>query len=274
MKRLAFRFDIDTHKCIKGGVPKLLAVSEKYDAPFTFFLNCGKSVSVVNSLESIFFERSKKEIEKTPQMMSAMKKLGLRDYMIAALINPNISNYKSQINELLAGDCEVGLHGGRNHAIWGNKMEWTEEGVRQEIIWGLERIKQFDPNFVVKGFASPEWNSPVFLPKILKEKGFSYIADLRCEGKEPINNKGELPAVGVNLLGEPGGVAFFENCRVRGLNDNDIVRKVMDSFDRLNTVILYDHPYYAGLNEIGCISKIIRSAKNEGIQICKLEELL
>lgn len=274
MKKLAFRFDVDTHKCIRDGVPRLLAVSYEQEVPFTFFLNCGKSISLIDSLKGMFHRESKRESSEKPEMMSAMQKLGMKDYLIAAFINPNISNYKTQIKQLFESNCEVGLHGGCNHAIWGSKTEWSEEAIRQEIVWGLEKMRRIKADFAPSGFASPEWNGPDFLPEILKKEGFSYYGDFRCLEQEPIKLDGILPIIGVNLLGEPGGVAFFENCRVRGLNDSAIVSMVMDSFDRLDTVILYDHPYYAGLNETGCIIKIIESAKSKGIQICKLEELI
>ena len=43
-KKVAFRFDVDTLKCIKYGVPKLVNISEKNNVSFTFFMNFGKSI--------------------------------------------------------------------------------------------------------------------------------------------------------------------------------------------------------------------------------------
>lgn len=117
VRRLAFRFDIDTHKCIRDGVPKLLDISRQYDVPFTFFLNAGKAVSILDSLKKLYSKKSS-SIEQY-EMMSAMQKLGKIDYMIAAFTNPKISDYKSQIKRLLISGCEVGLHGGKNHSLWG-----------------------------------------------------------------------------------------------------------------------------------------------------------
>lgn len=97
-------------------------ISRQYDVAFTFFLNMGRSISVINSLKDIFLDKKSKSYEAEPQMMSAMQKLGKADYMIAALINPKISSYKLQIKELLESECEIGLHGGRNHAAWGGTL--------------------------------------------------------------------------------------------------------------------------------------------------------
>lgn len=273
MKRLIFRFDIDTHKCIRDGVPRLLDISSQYDVPFTFFLNAGKAVSILDSLKRLNLKKSS-SIEQC-EMMSAMQKLGKTDYMMAAFINPRVSAYKPQIKQLLTSGCEVGLHGGRNHSLWGGNSDcWTIERVREELKWALSTLRKIEPHFGPKGFASPEWNSPESLPEILKELGFSYYADLRCLRQEPVKMGGTLPLIGVNLLGEPGGVAFFENCRVRNLTDDEIVHTVFDLFCELDTVILYDHPYYAGLNEEECICRLIETAKDNKILICKLEELL
>jgi Polysaccharide deacetylase. len=269
VRRLAFRFDIDTHKCIRDGVPKLLDISRQYDVPFTFFLNAGKAVSILDSLKKLYSKKSS-SIEQY-EMMSAMQKLGKIDYMIAAFTNPKISDYKSQIKRLLISGCEVGLHGGKNHSLWGgNSACWTIEKVREEVKWALNALREIEPHFMPKGFASPEWNSPECLSEILKELGFSYYADLRCLRQDPVKIGGTFPLIGVNLLGEPGGVAFFESCRVRNMTDDEIVHTVFDLICELETVILYDHPYYAGLNEAGCICRLIETARDNKIQICKL----
>lgn len=274
MKRLVFRFDVDTHKCIRDGVPRLLEISNKYDVPFTFFLNMGKSISIKNSLENLLSKKKENASDEIPQMMSAFQKLGMKDYLIAAVINPNISNYKIQIEQLLDSKCEVGLHGGRNHATWASTVEWNEEEIKDELQWALGKLKKIKADYKMKGFASPEWKSKKGLSKILKELGFVYCGDMRCLGEEPINRNDDLLRIGVNLLGEPGGVAFFENCRVKGMTDDEIIEMVLSCFSELDTVVLYDHPYYAGVREAKCIIQLIERARNAGIQICKLEELI
>lgn len=48
----------------------------------------------------------------------------------------------------------------------------------------------------------------------------------------------------------------------------------MEFTNKYDTVILYDHPYYAGVKELDCISKIIESLQEKNIAICTLESLL
>ena len=52
-EKMVFRFDIDTHKCIRDGVPNLLELFDKYNVPFGFFLNTGKSISLKESIKSM-----------------------------------------------------------------------------------------------------------------------------------------------------------------------------------------------------------------------------
>lgn len=270
-KKIVFRFDIDTHKCIRDGVPNLLALSAKYNVPFSFFLNTGRTISIKESIKSIV-AKNNNEVK----MMSAMQKLGYMEYVYTALVNPKVSNYKNQVRNLLYSNCEVGIHGGRNHAIWQNHaIEWGREKVINELEYAIYNIKKIKPDYQLKGFASPAWVHPGCLDVILKEKGFLYSADFHEIGANPVIINDDFKTIGVNLLGEPGGVAFFENCRVKNYSTDKIVDIVMDFTDKHDTVILYDHPYYAGVKEVDCISKIIERIQSEkNVTICTLEQLL
>lgn len=145
MKKLVFRFDIDTHKCIRDGVPNLLDIADYYNVCFTFFLNMGRAISLSDSIGGLF---SKKEnlgdevYSGQIQMMSALKKLGVKDYLEAAVLNPNLYHYKRQVSRLLESNCEVGIHGGRNHAIWHKHAnEWDLEKLNAEIEWVFAKIR-------------------------------------------------------------------------------------------------------------------------------------
>ncbi len=180
MKKLVFRFDIDTHKCIRDGVPNLLALAKEFQSGFSFFLNPGKAVSITESLKETIF-RTKRD--KQAECMSAMQKLGLADYAAAAVINPRLTKYKSIIRNLHDSCSELGIHGGRNHALWHKHAgEWEEPRVRNEISWALKKMRDVIPEYQPKGFASPGWTSPVQLEKVLADFGFLYCADFRCGG--------------------------------------------------------------------------------------------
>ncbi len=273
-RKLCFRFDIDTHKCIREGVPNLLKLAKDEDVPFTFYLNAGKSISVMDSL-GILMRKEENKDSKPVQMMSALQKLGKKDYIQAAVLNPNICSYKRQIQELLASKCEVGIHGGKNHALWvRDAIQWQSSKLSEEVQWAVHCIRKIDNNFSPKGFASPGWVHPECLDEVLSNLGFEYSADYQNKGGVCIDKSHSIPHIGVNLVGEPEGVAFFENCRVRGMNDDEIIDEVKKTVNNNGISIMYDHPYYSGLKEISCIKRIIQLAKDSNIDIVRIGDIL
>lgn len=271
MHKLIFRFDIDTHKCIRDGVPNLLRMADIYHVPFTFFLNLGKAVSVKESLKDIFSKKCG-----GADRMSAREKLGNRDYLYAALKNPQLFYYSRQISNLLHSNCETGIHGGKNHALWGRYADtWDEETVENEIGWAISRLQKIEPAYQPFGFASPEWNTPKNLEKVLLQYHFKYYADRRCiSGMCISDERGKIPNIGVNMVGEPEGVAFFEHCRVKGMHTSEIVSCVMCHAKENQVTVLYDHPYYAGIKELNTIESIIKAAQTEEVEIVSLADIV
>ena len=69
-KKVAFRFDVDTLKCIKYGVPKLVNISEKNNVSFTFFMNFGKSIDRKEA-----FKNKSKSFDNTLNKIPTKKKI-------------------------------------------------------------------------------------------------------------------------------------------------------------------------------------------------------
>lgn len=277
---LSFRFDIDTHKCIRDDVVNLLDLSEELDVKFSFFLNTGKAIFLRETMCSLKGKKNissaTKQDNENIRMLSALQKLGVKDYLIAALRNPSLIGYKNQISRMINSGNEMGIHGGINHALWHKNAEkWNEEKVKSEIEFALRNINSIVCEYKPLGFASPGWTSPHCLPKVLSELGFKYYADKRCNNsKDVIFDDKEIPCIGVNMLGEPGGVAFFENCRVLNMKNEEIINQVISSAKNNVHTVIYDHPYYSGICEVNIIREIINVCKLENIAIVTLGELL
>lgn len=271
MHKLIFRFDIDTHKCIRDGVPNLVKIAHANNVSFTFFLNLGKAVSVKESIKSILSSQCNEAA-----MMSAREKLGNIDYLYAALVNPPLFHYKKQILYLLKSNCEIGIHGGKNHALWGKQAEeWNGKKIKAEIDWSISKIKSIDSSYQPCGFTSPEWMTPKNLDEILLRCGFKYYTDRRCGNDASVVDRcGKIPNVGVNMVGEPGGVAFFESCRVKGMQTSEIISTVIAHVKKYPCTVLYDHPYYAGTKELDTIQAIIRQGKSENVEIVPLYSIV
>ena len=225
MKYFCFRFDVDTPKCIKKGVPNLISLSKKLDVPFTFFINMGRGTSRWSFIKKIIPFGSK-SIPHTTFKLSNLKKLGLWDYFIMALFNPQVGNsHPHIIKSLKKAGHEVGLHGGSNHGEWQNESHsWGNQKFFKEIIPALNSLTKFLGERPL-GFSSPGWCGSNDLNTILESLDFYYVADAHGENLKTITyaqNASNLLQIPTNILGN-GGVAYLENLRAKKMDDQAIL---------------------------------------------------
>lgn len=184
-------------------------------------------------------------------MLTAYQKLGKTQYFYAAIRNPRMTKYKEQIRDLLVSGNEIGLHGGMNHAKWyAHARQWDQQKTEREIEKAIKAIQKICPAFMPKGFASPGFVTPEGLETILKKLNFTYFSDVHALGEqEVIKKRPGIASATVNLCGEPGGIAFWENNMALGLTDEDMIQKFMTFADTHKRVIVFDHPYVAALKK-------------------------
>lgn len=274
---LCLRFDVDTHRCIRTGVPNLLDLAARIGARFTFFVNMGRAVSRTRALRRLV--RGARRTPATAAKLPARVKLGPWDALVAALLNPRVgAGSPGVLDDALAGGHEIGLHGGTNHAAWqAAAPDWSRAHLEEEISSALGRLVAVtgrDP----RGFASPGWTSPEGLPLLLEELGFRYVADAHGPRHPALSRPDgcrRLLSVRTNLCGEPGGVAYLEHLRARGLDDRAIredFRGRLRSAGRL--AVLYDHPYFAGIRELALLEELVAVAAEEGFRLVRLGEAI
>lgn len=209
--------------------------------------------------------------------LSALEKLGKKDYIYTALINPQISTYKKNILMLLTSKNEVGLHGGKNHELWAkNIYRYGYNKIKKELEYSVNRIKKIYPKYKPCGFASPCWETNTTVKNVLVDLGFQYAADVHTsDDSADITYYNNLACIPTNLTGEPGGIAYFEYCRAKKMTDEDIIN---DFFSRINNQrkynIVYDHPYFAGKKEIPLLEKIITLLLKNNFTITTMNGLL
>lgn len=273
-KRVVFRFDIDTHVCIRDGVPALIQLASKYNVHFNFFLNTGKAVSFWYSLKNFFGNST--EQESAPHL-SAFQKLGFYEYLYTALLNPKLISYKTQILALLESNHEVGLHGGKNHELWAKKIHCMDYNlIEKELKNALNLIHNIKPDYNIDGFASPCWQNTQTLNDVLLNMNFKYVADIHTNNHNlPIQYYKTLLCIPTNLTGEPGGIAYFEYCRAKGMTDQEIIDDFFSKImNRENFSVVYDHPYFVGKHEIHLLEKLIRLLLEREFVITTLGKLL
>jgi|TARA_B110000263_G_scaffold171875_1_gene149835 peptidoglycan/xylan/chitin deacetylase (PgdA/CDA1 family) len=276
MKYFCFRFDVDTPKCVKVGIPNLISLSKELDVPFTFFINMGHGTSRWSFIKNLSFFNST-TTKHSAQKLSNLNKLGLSDYLKMAILNPQVGNsYPNIIQSLENSGHEVGLHGGSNHGEWQYESDtWNKKKFLDEIVSSLNSLNKCINNKPT-GFSSPGWKSSNELHQILESLGFLYIADAHGEHHEKITiaqNSSKLLQIPTNILGEPGGVAYLENLRAQRMNDSSILKNFSKRLDGKTLAVIYDHPYYAGIKELPILKAMIKIVQARGFQIVTLKTI-
>ena len=276
MKYFCFRFDVDTPKCIKKGVPNLISFSKKLDVPFTFFINMGRGTSRWSYIKKTLPFGNKSIAHTTPKL-SNLKKLGLWNYFLMALMNPKVGNsHPNIIKSLKKAGHEVGLHGGSNHGEWQNESHtWEKQKIFQEISPALDSLARFLGERPL-GFSSPGWRGSNDLNAILESLDFQYVADAHGENLKNITyaqNTRNLLQVPTNILGD-GGIAYLENLRARKMDDDAILKDFSSKLDKQFFAVLYGHPYYAGIKELPMMEMMVNLVRSKGFQIVTLKTLV
>ena len=276
MKYFCFRFDVDTPKCLKEGVPNLIRLSKIMNVPFTFFINMGRGTSRWSFIKNFLSLRSAPFIQ-TAKKLSNLKKLGFWNYFLMALINPKVgSSHPDIIKSLKKAGHEVGLHGGSNHGEWQNESQsWEKQKFIKEITPALDSLTKLLGEKPM-GFSSPGWCGSNDLNMILESLNFRYVADAHGEKFTkitPFHKDSKLLQIPTNILGD-GGIAYLENLRAKNLNDNAILKDFSIQLDKRFFAVVYDHPCYAGTQELLMVEKMVDLAKSKGFQIVTLKKLV
>lgn len=261
--RIIIRHDIDTIRCINN-VDSLLSIYADFSIHASFFVNMGKAVSRLEAIRSILSRKGMDNIVKLPNI----EKLGLRDYLYTAFVNPYVGLSRPDVlNRIESLGHELGLHGGRNHALWQRDAHcWSEERIREELDWGIGVFTQSVSHSPVI-FSSPGWNGSSGIDALLKEYGFKLVADLHNKGGCVIDrgNVDGLCRVSTNLLGEPGGVGFFESCIAGGMGGEGVIDLLNSELARGAVNVLYDHPGLMSRN-VDLLSEVIKFLLLEGVE--------
>jgi peptidoglycan/xylan/chitin deacetylase (PgdA/CDA1 family) len=272
MKYFCLRFDVETHKCLRDGVPKLLDLAKKFDVKFTFFVNFGQAVNRIAFLNSRL-----KQTNLNEKTLSAWKKLGWRDYLYISLFNPIIGDKELEsIKALQKSGHEIGLHGGKNHESWFRFSKiWTSKRIKEEISWSMNQLQRTGGKDFCQGFASPGWSGSEKIYKILPEFGFTYTADIHTnEVFEKVQKIHGIKNVPTNITGEPGGVGYIEHCRACHMSNSEIMNDFRSKLIRRKRLaVTYDHPYYAGIYEIELLENMLSLVKKMGYKIVTMKEI-
>lgn len=267
LKFCCFRFDADTHACVSEGIPRLAELGACLGVRFTFFVNMGRAfdprITFLKAVGRLF------KGGRRGSSLSAAKKLGWRAALKAAVLNPQAGRSDpAALREAVRAGHELGLHGGRNHAQWERSARnWSEARLRREVQTGLRWFAECGLPAPVS-FASPAWNSPEALRRVLPAHGFQFLADTYDAAQTGVTPAGELCEVPTNLTVDPGSAGYLETLRLRGWSTGDITRHFRSQLlaqDRL--AVVYDHPFFAGTHALEQVGELVRVAQDTGFAV-------
>jgi len=272
MKYCCFRFDADTHACVSHGIPALMDVAASLNVPFTFFVNMGRAfypwITITKMLKRLVSARREASF-------SAAQKLGLLESVKAAVLNPRAGrSFPDILRSASRSGHEIGVHGGRNHACWARSAStWNHEYLREEVSASISWMNECGLESPVS-FASPGWNSPHDLSRVLQSLGLSVLADTYDRTAESVGRTDcGLKSVPTNITAEPGNAGYLETLRARGWSTNRIREDFRNQLNgKTCLAVVYDHPFFAGTRDAVLVEHLITDAVNCGFKICTMRE--
>lgn len=271
MRTFCFRFDVDSHRCLRRGVPNLVRMATDLGVPLTFHVHMGRATRRRSALAALLRPAADAGVDHLP----AMRKLGLADLGVLLALNPEIGAGTS-LRGIVTSGHEVGLHGGRNHRVWQDHgAAWDAPAVQDELAWGRARLAESGVTGRL-GFSSPAWQGSETTVRVAAGLGFSYVADVHDpdrSGVLPATAAMPLPRPVTNIVGEPGGVGFLEWHRARGASSDEVVADLDRRLDVAGELaVAYDHPFWAGIEDLALTRRLLERAIGQGFQVVTLAD--
>lgn len=256
---LAFRFDIESLRCLREGVPALRRLARDRGVRFTFFLTMGRAVDIrwaVRRLWCPFAEQANRG--RPADRLPIARKLGMWALLETIVFNANLGDKRKEVNLLVADGHELGLHGGANHGTWQHAIhQFDAEQLEAFVRPVLDEFRRcWGPP---KGFAAPgfQWNEHVL--DMLDREGFAYAGDMTGEHCfRPSNSRGELYRhwqVPVNVIGR-NRVGFVEQKLAQGHDAKSVVEAAVAEIRKRAFAQMFEHPYVMGPH-VEVLDKII-----------------
>ena len=121
MNTLALRFDVDSVRCCRVGIPRLMEAADRLGVRFTFFLNLGRTFNWTHTLGHVARKQLRRAASSASHAASlpTLAKLGAGGVLETMFLNPRLGRrFRATFDRLFEAGHELGLHGGTDHALW------------------------------------------------------------------------------------------------------------------------------------------------------------
>lgn len=260
MKIFALRIDLDTRKCIRDGLPKLLELLKELDVKASFYVPIGG--------ESNFFEI----IENRGGVYEkGISKLSFFEKVLTVLMPQDfLKKYKKLLMRIIDDGHELGVHGWK-HREWTHSLEKLDLNcVFSKIVSGYEKLTSKRP----ASFAAPGLNTNANVLKALDRFGFLVASDLPGEKPfRPIADGVKFKHVQVPVNIRKGSLPIIEYYTLQGLSDKDIVKAVCRDISGKNYAVMYGHGTLEGSQKINVLRDILKYVKKQKYNIMTIENI-
>ncbi len=265
MNTLAFRFDVDSVRCCREGIPRLIELADRLGVRFTFFLNLGYTFNWKHTLAHVARKQLIRAAPGTPRhaSLSTLAKLRPTGVIETMLLNPQLGRrFKTTFDQLFEAGHELGLHGGTDHALWQRALSDLSDRQLENLL--RPAYESFRRDYgAPRGFASPGFRHDDRVLRMTDSYGFEYGADM--PGDRPFR-----PRVGgcelahyqvpVNVAGS-GSVPLVEQMLALGKGDAEIVRAAASAIRERRFALMYGHPFVEGVRA-DLIERIARAVED------------
>ncbi len=269
MSTVAFRFDVDSVRCCRVGVPRLMGVADRLGVRFSFYLNMGYTFNWRHTLIRVMRNQLQRRCglrggvsSERVDALPAMARLGAAGVLETMVLNPMLGNrFRATFEKLLEAGHELGIHGGTDHLRWQDGLDRLSD----DQLDGLFRpaYENFRREYgKPRGLASPGFRYDDRVLRLTDEYGFKYASDMSGEVPfRPVMARRKMAhwQIPVNVAGD-GRVPLLEQMLARGLGDGQIVRLIADAIRRREFALMYGHPYVEGVRA-DLIERIVREVR-------------
>lgn len=266
MRKVGLRIDVDTWRGTRDGVPSLMQLLKAHHTQATFFFsvgpdNMGRHLWRLLKPEFLF-----------KMVRSRAASLYGWDILLAGTLWPgrNIGAGLAEVIRAAAAEHEVGLHAWDHYAwqTWAGR--WPTEKLCQQIHLGCEALMGITGS-VVSCSAAAGWRADQQVIEVKQRFPFRYNSD--CRGSAPFRVMLEDGNIGTVQI--PVTLPTWDEVAGRGIkaeNYNDFILEAIHQ--QPGSPVYTIHAEVEGIALRPLFSQLMNMARKQGIQFCRLRELL
>ena len=265
MNTLAFRFDVDSVRCCRVGIPRLMEAAGRLGVRFTFYVNLGCTFNWKHTLRHVARKQLRRAASSAPgpKSLPTLAKLGTAGVLETMLLNPRLGQrFRTTFDRLFEAGHELGLHGGTDHPLWQRALDELSDQQLDDLL--RPAYENFRRDYgKPRGLASPGFRYDDRVLCMTDSYGFEYGSDM--PGEHPFR-----PSVGgreldhyqvpVNVAGE-NTVPLIEQMMALGKGDDEIVGAAANAIRAREFALMYGHPFVEGVRA-DLIERIVREVRD------------